>query len=86
LPKRLELLHDLVPAMTRVAMFVNPANPARAELHAQEAEAAGREMGLHIQIFKVGSSGDIDAAFAAMARERPDALFLSPERSCGREA
>ena len=78
-PKRLELLHDLVPAMTRVGMFVNPANPARAELHAQEAEAAGRAMGLHIQIFKVGSSGDIDAAFAAMGRERPDALFLSPD-------
>jgi putative tryptophan/tyrosine transport system substrate-binding protein len=49
LPKRLELLHDLVPGMTRVAMFVNPANSARAEVHAQEAEAAGRAMGLHIQ-------------------------------------
>jgi putative ABC transport system substrate-binding protein len=64
-PKRLELLHDLVPAMRRVAMFVNPANPARAELLAKEAQTAGRAMGLHIQIFNVGSSGDIDAAFAA---------------------
>ena len=36
-------------------------------------------MGLHIQIFNAGSSGDIDAIFAAFARERPDALFVSPD-------
>ena len=35
-PKRLELLRELVPAMSRVAVFVNPANPSRAELHAEE--------------------------------------------------
>jgi putative ABC transport system substrate-binding protein len=78
-PKRLELLRELVPAMTRVAVFVNPANPARAELHAREAETTGRAMGLHIRTFNVGSSGDIDAAFATFARERPDALFVSPD-------
>jgi putative ABC transport system substrate-binding protein len=78
-PKRLELLRELVPAMTRVAVFVNPGNPARAELHAREAETAGRAMGLHIQIFNAGSSGDIDAICAAFARERPDALFVSPD-------
>ena len=78
-PKRLELLRELVPAMTRVAVFVNPGNPARAELHAREAETAGRAMGLHIQIFNAGSSGDINAIFAAFARERPDALFVSPD-------
>ena len=77
--KRLELLRELVPGMSRVAAFVNPANPARAELHVKEAEATARAMGLHIQVFKVGSIGDIDAAFAAMARERPDALFVSPD-------
>jgi putative ABC transport system substrate-binding protein len=78
-PKRLELLRELVPAMRRVAVFVNPANPSRAELHAKEAEAAGRAMGLEIQLFNVGTSGDIDAAFATFARERPDALFVSPD-------
>ena len=78
-PKRLELLRELVPAMTRVAVFVNPANPARAELHAKEAETAGRAMGLQIQVFHVGTSDEIDAAFATFARERPDALFVSPD-------
>jgi putative tryptophan/tyrosine transport system substrate-binding protein len=78
-PKRLELLRELVPAMRRVAVFVNPANPSRAELHAKEAEAAGRAMGLEVQVFNAGTSGEIDAAFAAFARERPDALFVSPD-------
>src|SRR5262245_32722205 len=51
-PKRLELLRELVPAMTRVAVLVNPANPARAESQVKEAESAGRQMGLRIQ--KIG--------------------------------
>jgi putative ABC transport system substrate-binding protein len=78
-PKRLELLRELMPATKRVAVFVNPANPARAELHAKEAETAGRAMGLQIQVFNAGTSGEIDAAFASFARDRPDALFVSPD-------
>src|SRR6516164_4992702 len=50
-PKRLELLRELVPAMTHVAVFVNPANPARAEFQVREAESAGRAMGLLIHSF-----------------------------------
>jgi len=42
-PKRLELLRELVPVMTRVAVFVNPANPARAESQVKEAESAGAQ-------------------------------------------
>ena len=43
--KRLELLHELVPAMTRVAALVNPANPERAESQVQQAESAARDRG-----------------------------------------
>jgi putative ABC transport system substrate-binding protein len=78
-PKRLELLRELVPAMTRVAVFVNPANPAHAELHVREVESAGRAMRLRIQIFNTGTVREINAAFATLARERPDALFVSPD-------
>jgi len=78
-PKRLELLRELVPAMTRVAVFVNPANPARAASQVKEAEQAGRAMGLQIQVFNAGTGREINAAFVALARERPDALFVGPD-------
>src|SRR5262249_13264189 len=78
-PKRLELLRELVPAMARVAVFVNPANPARAEFQVKEAESAGRQMALQIQIFKPATGREINTAFAALARERPDALLVSPD-------
>jgi putative tryptophan/tyrosine transport system substrate-binding protein len=78
-PKRLELLRELVPSMTRVAVFVNPANPARAASQVKEAEQAGRAMGLQIQIFNAGTGREINAAFATLARERPDALFVAPD-------
>ena len=78
-PKRLELLRELVPAMTRVAVFVNPANPARAASQVKEAEQAGRAMGLQIQVFNAGTGREINAAFVALARERPDALFVNPD-------
>jgi putative ABC transport system substrate-binding protein len=78
-PKRLELLRELVPAMTRVAVFVNPANPARAASQVKEAEHAGRAMRLQIQIFNAGTGREINAAFATLARERPDALFVGPD-------
>jgi ABC-type uncharacterized transport system substrate-binding protein len=79
LPKRLELLRELVPAMSRVAFFVNPATPARAEFQVGEAESAARAIRLSIKIFKVGSTGEINAAFTELERERPDALFVSPD-------
>jgi putative ABC transport system substrate-binding protein len=78
-PKRLELLREMVPAMTRVAVFVNPANPARAESQVNEVDSAGRQMGLRIQIFKTATSREINTAFATFARERPDALLVSPD-------
>jgi len=78
MPKRLELMREMVPAMTRVAVFVNPADPARAEFQRGEAESAGRAMGLTTQIVNAGTSRDINTVFATFARERPDALFISP--------
>jgi ABC-type uncharacterized transport system substrate-binding protein len=77
--KRLELLRELVPAMSRVAIFVNQANAARAESHVREAETAARAMGLRIQIFNASTGREINAAFAILAHERPDALFVSPD-------
>ena len=74
--KRLELLHELVPAATRVAVLVNPANAANAETALREAETAARAIGFEIQVFNASTSQEINAAFATFARERLDAVFL----------
>jgi len=77
--KRLELLRELVPAMNRVAVFVNPKNPARAEVQAREADSAGRTLGLRVQVHHPGTVPEINMAFTMLARERPDALLITPD-------
>jgi putative ABC transport system substrate-binding protein len=77
--KRFELLRVLVPGATRVAVLVNPANPVRTEANVKEAETAGRAIGLQVQFFKGSTAHEIGTIFATLARERPDALFVSPD-------
>ena len=77
--KRLELLRELVPAATRVAVLVNPANAAITETTLRDIGPAARAMGLQMQVFNAGTSREIDAAFATFVRERPDALFVGPD-------
>jgi putative tryptophan/tyrosine transport system substrate-binding protein len=77
--KRLRLLHDLVPKAARVAVLVNPANAVSAESAIEGAQEAAAAMGLQIQVFKATTIGEIDAAFAAFAQERPDALFVAAD-------
>jgi putative ABC transport system substrate-binding protein len=75
--KRLELLRELVPTAKRVAVLVNPAEPTIAETTLRDVERAAHALGLQLLIFKAGTVGEINAAFAAIVRERPDALFVS---------
>ena len=74
--KRLELLRELVPGAARVAVLVDPANAVSTESTLREVDAAARAMGLQIQVFNANSSREIDAAFATLVNERPDALFV----------
>ena len=74
--KRLGLLRELVPGAARVAVLVNPANATNTETTLRDVEPAARAMGLQIQILKVSTSGEIEAAFATFVHERPDALFV----------
>jgi putative ABC transport system substrate-binding protein len=74
--KRLELLRELLPGAARVAVLVNPANAANAQTALRDVEQAARAMGLQIHVFNASTSREIDAAFATMSRERPDALFV----------
>jgi putative ABC transport system substrate-binding protein len=76
--KRMELLRELVPGAVRVAVLVNPATDvANAESVVRDVDAAARAKGAQIQVFNASTSREIDAAFAALVRERLDALFVS---------
>ena len=71
--KYLELLREVAPKASRIAMFVNP------ELHAQlraEIEPAAQRLGITLRAIELRSPGEIDAAFASAARERVDALLI----------
>jgi putative ABC transport system substrate-binding protein len=74
--KRLEILREMVPTATRVAVLVNPANAANAETTLKEVEAAARTIGLKIQVLNASTSREIDAAFATLGRERSDVLLV----------
>ena len=76
--KRLELLRELVPGATRVAVLVNPANSTMTEATLRDVEAAARAIGLKTQVFNASTSREIDAAFKDFGRDRPDAFFVGP--------
>ena len=75
--KRMELLRELVPATSRVAVLVNPVDAVSAGSQLRDIEATARAMGLQIQVLNAGTSSEINAAFASFVRERPDALFVA---------
>jgi putative tryptophan/tyrosine transport system substrate-binding protein len=79
--KRLELLHELVPTASRIAVLVNPTDQARSNV--RDLEAAARAVGLQIHVFSASTTDEIDLAFAAILRERMQALILSPDAYFG---
>jgi putative ABC transport system substrate-binding protein len=75
--KTLELLHQLVPTAARVVVLVNPVSTMNTESMLREIEPAARALRLQIQIAHASTSGEIDVAFGAFQRNRPDALFVN---------
>ena len=75
--KRLRLLHELVPNAVRVAVLVNPANASATETLLRIVQEAAPTIGLQIQFLNATTIDEIDAAFATIERERPDALFVT---------
>ena len=77
--KQLELLRELVPAASRIAVVVNPANTSSTERTVKDVAAASPATGLHSKTFTASTSGDIDAAFLTLVRERYDALLVASD-------
>jgi ABC-type uncharacterized transport system substrate-binding protein len=76
--KRLELLRELLPGITRVTALVNPTTPL-AESALKDIEPAARAMGMQIKVLNASNSGEINSALATFVHERPDALFVSAD-------
>ncbi len=74
-PKRIELLHEIVPNSGVFAVLVNPDNP-NATPNFQEMRAAGQRIGIRMESVNARSEPDLDAAFAEVARLRADALIV----------
>jgi putative tryptophan/tyrosine transport system substrate-binding protein len=77
--KRLRLLHDLIPKAVRIVVLVNPGNPSTAGRTLREVQQAAPSIGLQIEMLNATTIGEIDAAFATFAHERPDALFVASD-------
>jgi putative ABC transport system substrate-binding protein len=76
--KQLQLLKEVVPKLSRVALLTNPDNPSSARF-VREAEAAARALGVRLQSLEARNPQEIDGAFAAMTRERAGALLILPD-------
>jgi putative tryptophan/tyrosine transport system substrate-binding protein len=78
-PKRLELLHEVVPTASTVALLVNPTNPALAEPLSRDALAAARALGLQLHILHASTEGEIEAAFAALRQVHAGGLAIGAD-------
>jgi putative tryptophan/tyrosine transport system substrate-binding protein len=79
-PKRLELLHEVVPSATSMALLVNPTNPSIAEPFSRALQAAARALGLQLHVLHASSEREIEAAFATLVKLRAGGLVISPDQ------
>jgi putative ABC transport system substrate-binding protein len=78
-PKRLEFLHELIPAASVIALLVNPANPTIAETNTKEVHAAARALGLEVHVLNASTEHDFDGVFAKVVQLRAGGLIIGPD-------
>ena len=76
--KRLELLHELVPAASTIAMLVNPNYPS-APIEVEDVRTAGRKLGLKIEIFSARTESEIEPAFTGLVERKADGLLIADD-------
>ena len=77
-PKRLELLHELLPTATIVAVLVDPTSPTLAEAFLRAEQAAARALGVQLHVLQASKEGDFDTVFATLVQLRASALIIGP--------
>jgi putative ABC transport system substrate-binding protein len=78
-PKRLELMHELLPSVTVIAVLVNPANPALFEPFVRSVQAAASRLGIDIHVLNASTERDLDTVFAAQVQIKAGALIIGPD-------
>src|SRR6266436_2109551 len=78
-PKKLELLHDLLPAVTIIAMLVNPTNVIAAKNQSRAVQAAARTLGLQLHVLHASTERDFDSVFASLVQLRAAALMIGSD-------
>jgi putative ABC transport system substrate-binding protein len=74
--KRLELLHEVLPGVTRIALLVNPNNPGLTQDNIKQSEAAVRRLGLEMVVVKAGTENEIESAVIATMQQQANALII----------
>jgi putative ABC transport system substrate-binding protein len=77
--KQLELLHELVPTATTIALLVNPTNRTLAETLSRDMQPAADKLGLKLQVLNASTDRDFDTVFATLARQRAAALMIGAD-------
>src|SRR5215217_3363716 len=75
-PKRIELLRELVPQATSVAVLVNPTDPVRATIISKAVQVAARSLGLEANVIQASKEADFDTVFASLRKMRADGLVI----------
>jgi len=76
-PKRLQILHELAPTASVIALLVNPANPALSATNIKELQAAARALGLELHVLNASTERDFDGAFAKLIELRAGGLVIA---------
>jgi len=78
-PKQLEVLHEMIPKATAIALLVNPTSPLVAETQSRALQAAARTLGLKIHVLHASTERDFDTVFATLVQRRANGLVISSE-------
>jgi len=77
--KKVELLHEMIPTASKIALLANPNNPEALQLESHELQAAAQHLGLELIVLNGGTKSEIEGAFAAAAQQRAAALYVGSD-------
>ena len=83
--KRVEILRELLPSVSKIALLVNPSNPTVRLILANEAPSTARSLGVALPIFEATTAEELDTAFASAAAQQPDAMIVFADNLINQE-